>query len=128
MRYRRADVTGGTFFFTVNLAECSTDLLTRHVNVLRTVVRRVRHNHPFEIVAMVVLPDHLHAVWTLPAGDRDYSMRWSLIKSGFSRLLPKTERVNPSRQLKRERGIWQRRYWEHQIRDDKDLQQRGRLG
>ena len=123
MRYRRADVTGGTFFFTVNLAERSTDLLTRHVEVLRTVVRRVRHDHPFEIIAMVVLPDHLHVVWTLPAGDRDYAMRWSLIKSGFSRLLPKTERVNRSRQLKRERGIWQRRYWEHQIRDDKDLQQ-----
>lgn len=75
MRYRRADVTGGTFFFTVNLTERSGDLLTRHVAVLRTVVRRVWREHPFEIVAMVVLPDHLHAVWTLPAGDREYAMR-----------------------------------------------------
>ena len=123
MRYRRADVAGGTFFFTVNLAERSSGLLTRHVDGLRTVVRKVRHAHPFEIVAMVVLPDHLHAIWTLPVGDRDYPMRWSLIKSGFSRLLPKAERINPSRQHKRERGIWQRRYWEHQIRDERDLQQ-----
>ncbi len=121
MRYRRADVAGGTFFFTVNLAERSADLLVRHVDVLRTTVRRVRHAHPFEIVAMVVLPDHLHAVWALPGGDRDYPMRWSLIKAGFSRALPATERINVARLRKRERGIWQRRYWEHQIRDDHDL-------
>jgi len=89
--------------------------------MLREVTRTVRQRHSFEIVAMVVLPDHLHAIWTLPPGDRDYPMRWSLIKAGFSRVIMKTERVNESRECKRERGIWQRRYWEHQIRNENDL-------
>ena len=71
---------------------------------------------------MVILPEHLHAIWTLPPGDADYPNRWSLIKSGFSRALPQTEAIGDSRRSKRERGIWQRRYWEHQIRDDADLQ------
>lgn len=70
---------------------------------------------------MVVLPDHLHAIWRLPDGDADFPTRWALIKAGFSRGLPKTEAIRASRSGKRERGIWQRRYWEHQIRDDDDL-------
>ena len=121
MRYRRSNTEGGTFFFTVNLADRSSDLLVRHANILRTVMHNVKRNHPFDIIAMVVLPDHLHAIWMLPNGDQDYPVRWSLIKAGFSRALAKTERINTSRQHKRERGIWQRRYWEHQIRDDLDL-------
>jgi putative transposase len=84
-------------------------------------MRKVKRSHPFEITATVVLPDHLHAIWTLPDGDRDYPVRWSLIKAGFSRALDKTECINASRQHKRERGIWQRRYWEHLIRDDNDF-------
>ncbi len=71
---------------------------------------------------MVVLPEHLHAIWTLPTDDADYPMRWSLIKASFSRSLPKSETIRQSRRRKRERGIWQRRYWEHQIQDDADLQ------
>ena len=71
---------------------------------------------------MVVLPDHLHVIWTLPPGDADYPLRWALIKSAFSRSLPKTEFIRDSRLAKRERGIWQRRYWEHQIKDEADLQ------
>jgi putative transposase len=121
MRYRRSDVAGGTWFFTVNLHDRQSRLLLEHVDTLRGVVRSVRQAHPFEIVAMVVLPDHLHAIWRLPEGDADYPMRWSLIKAGFSRRLPKQGEVSPSRMLKRERGIWQRRYWEHQIRDEADL-------
>ena len=70
---------------------------------------------------MVVLPEHLHALWRLPNGDVDYPMRWSLIKAGFSRRIEKNERINASRQARRERGQWQRRYWEHQIRDEDDL-------
>ena len=70
---------------------------------------------------MVVLPDHVHAIWTLPAGDCNYPLRWALIKAGFSRRLIKTEAVSEARRRKRERGIWQRRYWEHQIRDETDL-------
>ncbi len=121
MRYRRSDITGGTFFFTLNLAKRSSRLLTGHIDVLRHSVRQVRRVHPFDIVAMVVLPDHLHAIWTLPPGDRDYPLRWSLIKAGFSRTLERTERISESRKRKRERGVWQRRYWEHQIRDENDL-------
>jgi len=121
MRYRRANVAGGTFFFTVNLADRSSWLLIDHIDLLRDTVRKVLRVHPFELVAMVVLPEHLHAVWTLPRGDCDYPLRWSLIKSGFSRRLTNAEYIDETRRRKRERGIWQRRYWEHQIRDDADL-------
>jgi putative transposase len=121
MRYRRSSVAGGTFFFTVNLADRSSRLLTDHIELLRGSVRKVRQSYPFEVMAMVVLPDHLHAVWRLPRTDCDYPLRWSLVKAGFSRALEKTERIGASREQKRERGIWQRRYWEHQIRDDADL-------
>jgi putative transposase len=122
MRYRRTDVAGGTFFFTVNLADRSSRLLIDHIDLLRDAVRNVRRAHPFDFVAMVVLPDHLHAIWVLPAGDRDYPLRWSLIKSGFSRRLRMFEPISQPRRRKRERGIWQRRYWEHRIRDDADLE------
>ncbi|UVE17253.1 transposase [Pseudomonas sp. LS44] len=121
MRYRRAYVPGGTFFFTVNLADRSQTLLTDHIDALRASVRHVRSLHPFEILAMVVLPDHLHALWRLPENDTNYPLRWSLIKAGFSRAIGHLETVTLSRRLKRERGIWQRRYWEHQIRDEQDL-------
>jgi putative transposase len=122
MRYRRANVSGGTFFFTLNLLDRSSRLLIDHIDLLRDTVRTVRCRHPFELVAMVVLPDHLHAVWVLPPDDCDYPLRWSLIKSGFSRRLMKAEYISGARRRKRERGIWQRRYWEHQIRDDADLE------
>jgi REP-associated tyrosine transposase len=85
MRYRWADVTGRTYFFTVNLAERKRTLLVEHVNVLRNVIRPVRARHPFHIDAMMILPDHLHAVRTLPTGDSGYSTWWMLIKAGFSR-------------------------------------------
>ena len=119
--YTRAFAPGGTFFFTVNLADRSTTLLTDHIEALRDSVRRVRETHPFYIDAMVVLPEHLHAIWTLPEGDTDYPTRWALIKMGFSRRLARVERINASRKRKGERGIWQRRYWEHQIRDEDDF-------
>lgn len=122
MRYRRAIADGAMWFFTVNLAERKRDLLVRHVDVLRGVMRKVKAKHPFEIIAMVVLPDHLHAIWALPAGDHDYSLRWNLIKGEFSKALPQDEYIRASRIRKRERGIWQRRFWEHQIRDEFDLQ------
>ena len=122
MRYRRADVAGGTYFFTVNLAERKRTLLLDYVDVLRSVMREVKAKHPFHIEAMVILPDHLHAVWTLPVGDADYPTRWMLIKAGFSRNIPKGERCNASRVTKGERGIWQRRYWEHLIRNDGDYE------
>lgn len=112
MRYRRADAKGGTYFFTVNHAERQLRLLVDHVAVLRAAVKEVKRRHPFHIDAFVVLPDHLHAIWTLPEGDADFAMRWMLIKAGFSRHIAKGERRNASRIGKGERGIWQRRYWE----------------
>ncbi|QTD43779.1 REP-associated tyrosine transposase [Ottowia testudinis] len=121
MQYRRAWVPGGTFFFTVNLADRRADTLVRHVDALRAAFAVVRRRHPFEIVAIAVMPEHLHAVWQLPPGDADYAGRWALIKAGFSRQLPASERIGASRRTKGERGIWQRRYWEHQIRDETDL-------
>jgi len=120
MQYRRADVKGGTYFFTVNLAERNKTLLVDYIDDLRNAIKTVINNHPFKIDAFVVLPDHLHAIWTLPKNDADFATRWGLIKSGFSRCIPKTERINKSRTTKGERGIWQRRYWEHLIRDDLD--------
>jgi putative transposase len=121
MRYRRSRTAGGTYFFTVNLADRRSDILLRYIDELRAVVNAVKARHPFSLLAMVVLPEHLHAIWRLPPGDADYPLRWSLIKAGFSARLNKLEIIPVSRQSKRERGIWQRRYWEHQIRDQTDL-------
>jgi REP-associated tyrosine transposase len=119
--YRRNFIAGGSFFFTVNLAERRRHLLTEHIDELRDAFRRVRRRHPFMIDAMVVLPDHLHAAWTLPEGDADFATRWQLIKSAFSHSLPASERISDSRAARGERGIWQRRYWEHTIRDEGDF-------
>ena len=121
--YRRAWHPGGTYFFTVNLLQRrGNDLLTRHIDLLRDVVRSVRSRHPFHIHGWVVLPEHLHCVIELPPGDADFATRWRLIKMGFSKALPKTERLSAVREARGERGIWQRRYWEHLIRDDADMQ------
>ena len=121
-RYRRLKNDGGTFFFTVTLADRSSDLLVKHIDRLRRVYRTVDEKHPFETVAICILPDHIHAIWSLPDGDTNYSLRWSLIKSGFTRGLAVPTPRSASKIAKRERGIWQRRYWEHAIRDDSDLE------
>src|SRR5262245_6499249 len=120
-RYRRAKVEGGLFFFTVTLADRSIDLLVRHIDRLRRMYASVQERHPFETIAVCVLPDHLHAIWSLPEGDTDFARRWSLIKSGFSRGLDVEVKPSASKLARRERGLWQRRYWEHAIRDDADL-------
>jgi putative transposase len=88
---------------------------------LRAAFRETKRDHPFTIDAIVVLPDHLHALWTMPDGDADFATRWRLIKTGFSRRVPAGERISESRAAKGERGIWQRRYWEHTIRDENDF-------
>jgi putative transposase len=120
-RYRRAIVPGGTFFFTVAIANRSDDLLVREVDRLRGIYRSVQERHPFETIAICILPDHLHAIWSLPENDSDFAQRWSLIKGGFSRGLNVTASRSVRNIAKREKGIWQRRYWEHAIRDDLDL-------
>ena len=119
--YRRARVAGATWFFTVGLAERrGANLLVERVDALGAAFRAVRSRHPFHLDAVVVLPDHLHCVWTLPDGDSDYSTRWGLIKANFSRRIEQGERRSSSRLKRGERGIWQRRFWEHFIRDDAD--------
>ena len=120
--YRRNFIHGGTYFFTVTLLERGMDTLVAHIEALREAVRAVKSRSPFEIVAWVVLPDHLHCIWTLPAGDADYPGRWRGIKQRFSKTLPHGERRSAVREKRGERGIWQRRFWEHTIRDEHDLQ------
>lgn len=118
--YRRVRHAGGCYFFTVNLANRQKTLLTDHITILRSVFQYVSKHHPCTINAIVILPDHLHTIWTLPANDKNYSQRWSLIKSGFSRQLAAAETICRSRQRKGERGIWQRRFWEHTIQSETD--------
>jgi len=118
--YRRYRVAGGTYFFTVNLLERQRDTLVRQVDALREAVRATRRERPFHIDAWVVLPDHLHCIWTLPPGDDDFSNRWKAIKIRFVQALPRTERRSKVRMAKGERGVWQRRFWEHAIRDEQD--------
>jgi putative transposase len=118
--YRRNFVPGGSYFFTVNLWDRRSGLLTEHVDALRVAFRETRVRHPFAIDAIVILPDHLYAIWTLPEGDADFALRWRLIKGTFSRTLPRGEAISQSRAGKGERGIWQRRYWEHTLRNEAD--------
>lgn len=108
--YRRFRVAGGTYFFTVNLLERKNDLLVRHVDVLRDAVRGVREARPFHIDAWVVLPNHMHCIWTLPEDDVDYSGRWKAIKIRFAKALPPTEYRSRVRRARSERAIWQRRF------------------
>jgi len=119
--YRRLKIEGGVFFFTVALADRTDDLLVRHVDRLRRMYQAVHARRPFETIAICILPDHIHAVWSLPVGDKDYARRWSLIKSSLSRGLPYDASRTRSKIRKREKGLWQRRYLEHAIRDDADL-------
>ena len=124
MKYRRAVIPGGTFFFTV-VTYNRIPLLAQddHVALLRKAFHYVIHRHPFELEACVILPDHLHAIWTLPEHDHDYSLRWRLIKSYFShKLQDEPTSSTPSRISKQEQAVWQRRFWEHSILDDDDYE------
>jgi len=119
--YRRVWIPGGTYFFTVALADRRSMLLVDRIADLRAAIQIARAARPFTTDAIVVLPDHLHAVWTLPVGDADYATRWSHIKAIFVRTLSASEHARSSRIRKRERGIWQRRYWTRAIVDEADL-------
>ena len=100
-----------------------TRLLVDQIDALRWSFRYVTERRPFRLDAVVVLPDHLHCIWTLPPGDTDFSMRWNLLKGHFSRAIEKGERISQSREKRRERGLWQRRFWEHLLRDQEDFNQ-----
>jgi putative transposase len=104
--YRRHRFQGGTYFFTVNLADRSQTLLTDHIEILRESFRTVKQKHPFTMEAIVILPEHLHTIWTLPEGDDDFSLRWRQIKSEFSRHIEIGEKISHSRIRKIERGIY----------------------
>jgi len=120
--YRRAWVHGGRWFFTANLAQRrGNHLLADNIDLLWAAFARVGLRYPFRQEAFVIMPDHLHCIWTLPYGDTDFSVRWGLIKAQFSRGIAKLERISRSRSARGERGIWQRRFWEHLIRNDEDF-------
>ena len=118
--YRRAFAPGGCWFFTVNLLDRRQTLLVDHITLLREAIVATRRDYAFTIDAFVVLPDHMHAVWSLPPDDTDFSIRWRLIKTRFAKALPKRERLSAVRVARNESGIWQRRFWEHLIRDEVD--------
>ena len=118
--YRRNRVPGGSYFFTVNLLERRSNLLIANIDVLRAAIRDVRARRPFHIDAWVVLPEHMHCIWTLPDGAASFDRRWWAIKVAFSKALPVNEVPKAARRRRGERGIWQRRYWEHTIRDERD--------
>ena len=113
--YRRTIAVGGCFFFTVvtyNRIPWFSD--SDNVQLLRNAFKRVILKHPFKIDAIVVLPDHIHTIWQLPENDSDYSLRWRLLKSHFSR------QKNLLTNARKEKPVWQRRYWEHLIKDEHD--------
>jgi putative transposase len=118
--YRRNRVPGGTYFFTVTLRNRSSSLLVDGIEELRESVRETRRDKPFHIDAWVVLPEHLHAVWTLPPGDDDYSDRWKRIKARFTHRLVEAG-LPIARNARNEYDLWQRRFWEHTLRDESDF-------
>src|SRR3990172_4690733 len=124
--YRRARATGGTYFFTVVAGERRKILTAPESReALRNAINVVKRQYPFTVEAWVLLPEHLHCIWTLPEGDRDYSKRWGLIKAGFSKqtrnALHHNARLTASKQKHRETSVWQRRFWEHSISDEEDF-------
>ncbi len=120
-QYRRLRLPGATYFFTVCLDDSASTVLTDHIGALRFAYAKTMAERPVRCHAMVVLPNHLHAVWTLPEGDCDFSERWRLIKARFSRAVGLEADRCASKIAKRERGLWQRRFWEHAVRDEAEL-------
>ena len=123
--FRRSTVAGATYFFTVNAHQCQ-KVLTKppFYQALKQSLKAVKERYPFAIEAFVLLPDHLHCIWTLPESDADYSMRWNIIKRGVSQQVRDliVAPVSPSRRKRGELGSWQRRFWEHQIRNERDFE------
>ncbi|MFN0134674.1 MAG: REP-associated tyrosine transposase [Phycisphaerae bacterium] len=124
--YRRAYMPGGQFFLTL-VTERRKPLFADKLNVdrLRHAVATTISLRPFAMIGAVILPDHLHWLIELPAGDTDFSTRVGMIKAGFTKQLSPTELPNTARSLsrvrRRESAVWQRRFWEHTIRDEHDF-------
>jgi putative transposase len=109
--YRRIYIPGSSWFFTVNLAERRNNhLLIEQIDLLRTAFCYVKERKPYRLDAIIIMPDHLHCIWKLPPGEADFSIRWNLIKGHFSRAIPKGVRIPPSRNKRRECGLWQHRF------------------
>ncbi len=122
--YRRVFVKGGIFFFTVVTYHRAPIFKNEpEIILLKECIKKIMHNYPFRINAIVVLPDHIHSIWTLPENDLNFSTRWRLIKKRFSMCYSQVciPRISESMLRKQERGIWQRRFWEHLIRDNEDF-------
>ena len=124
--YRRANITGGTYFFTVVSYRRQKMLCDEPIrNALREGIEKTRQTYPFDIDAWVLLPDHLHCIWTLPEGDSDFSTRWGKVKRHVSLACgadyKRLEWISDSKKKHRESTLWQRRYWEHKIRDQDDF-------
>ena len=121
--YRRARDAGVCYFFTLvshQRLPVLTDAPLRAA--LRRAIERVRLYRPFVIEGCVLLPDHLHCLWRMPQGDADFGSRWSMIKRLTSQAIAMPGAVSLSRSLRRESGLWQRRFWEHRIHDEDDYQ------
>lgn len=121
VQYRRNLLPGGTYFFTQTLYNRKTNYLTTHIDLLRIAIKKAQQKMPFSIIAIVILPDHIHAIWKLPIDDSNYAGRWRLIKSYFSQLLIKQD-VLLFKNSRGEYNLWQKRYWEHTIKNEADLE------
>lgn len=119
--YRRLKRPGATYFFTLCLEDPDSTLLTDHITTLRAAYATTLRELPALCPAMVVLPNHLHAIWTEPVGSVAYSERWQRIKGRFSHAVGKARQISASKLRKREAGLWPRRFWEHCLRDEAEF-------
>ena len=122
VHYRRNRVEGASYFFTLALADRAASTLTDHITLLGDAMRRVQDKTPFDVDAIVVLPEHLHTIWTLPPGDSDYPSRWKAIKSNFTHAIARCEGTRLAPRPEGGYRLWQRRFWEHTLRDEKDVE------
>ncbi len=120
--YRRARTSGGSYFFTLALQDRTSSLLIKHIHSVTTAFRQTRTHNLFITLAIVILPEHLHVLWQLPPHDCDYSKRWRQIKTYFTQAVIK-QGVVLNKNARGEYNLWQQRFWEHQIRDARDLEQ-----
>lgn len=120
--YRRYYVAGGTYFLTIKLDNPRSKLLVEQVDLLRESYAYIQKKYPFETIAICVLPNHIHAIWTLPHDDSNYSLRVRLLKTRFSSYFNAMPNLSHSKLRRHEKGIWQRRFFEHTICDERDLE------
>ena len=122
VNYRRDFTQGGMYFFTLVLQDRSKDYLVRYIDLFRVAYTETLERYPFKSIAICILPDHIHLIMQLPENDDNYSARIAFLKTKFTQKLPlHCKQPNESQQKRREKGVWQRRFWEHLIRNCEDL-------